>query len=240
MITFFDITVFAIITIFSFFGLYQGIIGFSTRIIGFIASIMLTYFLYPHALEIIQKYIHNEILTIIIAGVTSYIISLILCIFIVYRFLALISFMRNNFIDRFLGLLAGFAVGTTISILIFFVTMIFTSENYFKSKSLEDFVASNKSNKYSGVLKVSITTDYLDKLSKNIIVIVPDETLRSIKGLENKDLDKFKNSLKKSNDVDDEQFSQELEDELINDHLLMQKINKILLSLSHIFKKFLH
>ncbi|HJD55465.1 MAG TPA: CvpA family protein [Rickettsia endosymbiont of Pyrocoelia pectoralis] len=214
MITFFDITVFAIITIFSFFGLYQGIIGFATRIIGFIASIMLTYLLYPHALEIIQKYVHNEILTIIIAGIASYVISLIVCIFIVYRFLALISFMRNNFIDRFLGLLAGAAVGVTISVLLFFVTMIFTSENYFKSKSLEDFVASNKSNKYSGVLKVSITTDYLDTLSKNIIVIIPDETLRSIKCLENKDLDKFKNTLKKSNDVDDEPVSEELEDEL--------------------------
>lgn len=219
MITFFDITIFSIITIFSFFGLYQGIIGFSTRIIGFITSIILTYFLYPHALEIIQKYIHNEILTIIIAGVASYIISLILCILIIYRFLALISFMRNNFIDRFLGLLAGFSVGVTISVLLFFITMIFTSENYFKSKTLEDFVASNKSNKYSGVLKVSITTNYLDKLSKDIIVIIPGEALRSIKDLENKDLNKFKNSLKKSNDVEDKQSSQELEDELDNPFL---------------------
>ncbi|WP_218460377.1 CvpA family protein [Rickettsia sp. TH2014] len=218
MITFFDITIFAIITLFSFFGLYQGIIGFSTRILGFITSIMLGYFLYPYISELNGKYMDNEVIRIIIAGLISYVVSLILCVFIVYKFLAIISFMRNGFIDRFLGLLAGFAVGTTISLVLFFITMIFTSENYFKSKSLKDFVVSSKQSKYGGVLKVSVTTDYLDELSKNIIVIIPNETLKSIEIFENKDFNNFKNSLKKSNDSNDDEdiFSQELQDELSN------------------------
>lgn len=218
MITFFDITIFAIITLFSFFGLYQGIIGFATRILGFITSIMLGYFLYPYISDLIGKYMDNEVIRIIIAGVISYVIALILCVFIVYKFLAIISFMRNGFIDRFLGLLAGFAVGTTISLVLFFITMIFTSENYFKSKSLKDFVVSSKQSKYGGVLKVSVTTDYLDELSKNIIVIIPNETLKSIEIFENKDLNNFKNSLKKSNDSNDDEdvFSRELQDELSN------------------------
>ncbi|QCS23782.1 MULTISPECIES: CvpA family protein [spotted fever group] len=218
MITFFDITIFAIITLFSFFGLYQGIIGFATRILGFITSIMLGYFLYPYISDLIGKYMDNEVIRIIIAGVISYVIALILCVFIVYKFLAIISFMRNGFIDRFLGLLAGFAVGTTISLVLFFITMIFTSENYFKSKSLKDFVVSSKQSKYGGVLKVAVTTDYLDELSKNIIVIIPNETLKSIEIFENKDLNNFKNSLKKSNDSNDDEdvFSRELQDELSN------------------------
>ncbi|KJW04537.1 CvpA family protein [Rickettsia argasii] len=218
MITFFDITIFAIITLFSFFGLYQGIIGFVTRILGFITSIMLGYFLYPYISDLIGKYMDNEIIRIIIAGVISYVIALILCVFIVYKFLAIISFMRNGFIDRFLGLLAGFAVGTTISLVLFFITMIFTSENYFRSKSLKDFVVSSKQSKYGGVLKVSITTDYLYELSKNIIVIIPNETLKSIEIFENKDLNNFKNSLKKLNDSNDDEdvFSRELQDELSN------------------------
>lgn len=218
MITFFDITIFAIITLFSFFGLYQGIIGFATRILGFITSIMLGYFLYPYISDLIGKYMDNEVISIIIAGVISYVIALILCVFIVYKFLAIISFMRNGFIDRFLGLLAGFVVGTTISLVLFFITMIFTSENYFKSKSLKDFVVSSKQSKYGGVLKVAVTTDYLDKLSKNIIVIIPNETLKSIDIFENKDLNNFKNSLKKSNDSNDDEdvFSRELQDELSN------------------------
>ncbi|MFP3120793.1 CvpA family protein [Rickettsia sp. R2] len=217
MITFFDITIFAIITLFSFFGLYQGIIGFATRILGFITSIMLGYFLYPYISDLI-KYMDNEIIRIIIAGVISYVIALILCVFIVYKFLAIISFMRNGFIDRFLGLLAGLAVGITISLVLFFITMIFTSENYFKSKSLKDFVVSSKQSKYGGVLKVSVTTDYLYELSKNIIVIIPNETLKSIEIFENKDLNNFKNSLKKSNDSNDDEdvFSRELQDELSN------------------------
>lgn len=61
----------------------------------------------------------NEVIRIIIAGVVSYVISSILCVFIVYKFHAIISFMRNGFIDRFLGLLAGFAVGLTISVVLF-------------------------------------------------------------------------------------------------------------------------
>jgi len=213
MITFFDITIFAVITLFSFFGLFQGIIGFSTRILGFISSIMLTYFLYPYILEMMGKYVHNEVVIVIASGVISYIISLILCIFIVYKFLAIISFMRNGFIDRFLGLLAGLAVGVTVSAVIFFTTMIFTSENYFKSKSLGEFIASNKNNKYSGVLRDSLTTEYFDELNKNIIVIIPVETLKSFKALENRDLSNFKNSSNK-NDNEEEEFSQELKDEL--------------------------
>ncbi|WP_341787161.1 CvpA family protein [Rickettsia endosymbiont of Cantharis rufa] len=218
MITFFDITIFAIITIFSFFGLYQGIIGFSTRILGFITSIMLAYFLYPYISGLIGKYMDNEVIKIIIAGVISYVISLILCVFIVYKFLAIISFMRNGFIDRFLGLLAGLAVGIAISVVLFFITMIFTSENYFKSKSLKDFVISSKQGKYGDVLKVSVTTDYLDELSKNIIIIIPNETLKSIEIFENKDLNNFKNSFRKPNDSNDDEdiFSQELQDELSN------------------------
>ncbi|WP_347939205.1 CvpA family protein [Rickettsia oklahomensis] len=216
MITFFDITIFAIITICSFFGLYQGIIGFLTRILSFITSIMIAYFLYQYIAELIGKYMDNEVIRIIIAGVISYVISLILCVFIFYKFLAIISFMRNGFIDRFLGLLVGFAVGVTISVVLFFITMIFTSENYFKSKSLKDFIVSSKQSKYSGVLKVSVTTDYLDKLSKNIIFIIPNETFKSIEIFENRDFNNFKNSLKKSNDSNDDEdiFSQELQDEL--------------------------
>lgn len=213
MITFFDITIFSIITLFSFFGLYQGIIGFSTRILGFITSIRLTYFLYPHISQIISKYAHNEVVKVISSGVISYIISLILCIFIVYKFLAIILFMRNGFIDRFLGLLAGFAVGVAISAVIFFITMIFTSENYYKSKSLEDFIASSKSNKYSGVFKESLITDYFDELNKNIIVIIPAETLKSVKTLNSKDLGNLKPSFTQSDD-ENNQYSQELDDEL--------------------------
>ncbi|ABV78439.1 Putative colicin V production membrane protein [Rickettsia bellii OSU 85-389] len=107
-----------------------------------------------------------------------------------------------------MGLLAGFAVGAAISAVIFFITMIFTSENYYKSKSLEDFIASSKSNKYSGVLKDSLTTEYFDELNKNIIVIIPVETLKSVKTLNSKDLGNFK-----SND-ENNQSSQELDDEL--------------------------
>ena len=119
-----------------------------------------------------------------------------------YKSLAIISFMRNCFIDRFLGLLAGFAVGTTISLVLFFITMIFTSENYFKSKSFKDFVVSGKQHKYGEVMQVSVTTNYLDELSKNIIVIIPNEILKSIEIFENKDLNDFQNS-KKSSDSND-------------------------------------
>ncbi|ADE29544.1 CvpA family protein [Rickettsia prowazekii] len=215
MITFFDITIFAIITLFSFFGLYQGIVGFLTRILGFIASIMLGYFLYPYISAQIVKYIENEVISIIITSVISYVISLILCVFIVYKFLAIISFMRNGFIDRFLGLLVGFVLGSTISLVLFLITMIFTSENYFQSKSLKDFVISSKQNKYGGVLKFSVTTDYLDELSRKIIVIMLNNIFGSIEIFKNKD---FKNFLKKSNSLNDieDVFSKELQDELSN------------------------
>ena len=87
MITFFDITIFAIITIFSFFGLYQGIVGFLTRIFGFTTSIMLGHFLYPYISELIGEYMDDEIIRIIIAAVISYVISLILCVFMVINLL---------------------------------------------------------------------------------------------------------------------------------------------------------
>ncbi|MFY9589356.1 CvpA family protein [Rickettsia endosymbiont of Halotydeus destructor] len=202
MITLFDITIFAIITIFSFVGLYQGIIGFIIRAIGFIASIALTYFLYPYALEIVHKYTTNEIIEIIFAGIASYIVSLIICIFITYKFLAVISFMRGGFVDKLLGLFSGFTIGLLTSTVLFLITAMFTSNSYLKSETFEKFIQNADSDKYSGVLKRSLTTNYLDEISKNVIMIIPANSLESIKILNNKNSDKLKK--KSKNDLQDE------------------------------------
>ncbi|MCC8369050.1 MAG: CvpA family protein [Rickettsia endosymbiont of Oxypoda opaca] len=225
MITLFDVTIFAIITIFSFIGLYQGIIGFIFRVVGFTASIALTYFLYPYALEIIHKYTDNEIIGIIFAGVASYIISLILCIFITYKFLAVISFMRGGLVDKSLGLLLGFAIGIIISTILFLITAMFTSTSYLKSETFEGFIQSNDNNKYSGILERSLTTGYLDEISKNIIIIVPPSSLKSIEILNNKASDSSKNTVHKTfkskNSGTNHEFSEDLQDELdgISSHI---------------------
>lgn len=197
MFTWFDIIILTIITTSSMLGLYGGIVKLTTNLIGFIASIIISYYLYQYSVEIIGEYITNQVGMRITSGVVSYIISLIICSLLTRKFLSMISVITKGSIDRLFGLIAGLARGIIICLVIFFTLAICFSGSYLQAKNLQDVLQNISFNKYPIWLKDSVTTVYLDDLSNKFIKILPKASLESIKLPRESDITDMTNVLKK-------------------------------------------
>ena len=180
MFTWFDIIILTIITISSIMGGYKGIVKLIISLFGFIASIILTLYLYPYANKIITEYITNQVSVVIISGAGAYITSLIICNVLTSKLLLISSFISGGVIDKFLGLVAGILRGVVICLLIFVILAIFFSGSYLQAKTLEDVAQNTTINKYPEWLKDSESTVYLDNLIQYLIKILPNDTLKSI------------------------------------------------------------
>ena len=214
MFTWFDIIILTIIAASSIFGLYGGIIKLTIRFLAFIASIIFAYYLYPYSTEIIHPYIKNHIGLIISSGITSYIISLIICTFLSSKSLSALSIVSGGIVDRSLGLAVGAFRGIIICTIIFLTVAILFSGSYLQSKDLKEIINKTTNDKYPKWLKESVTTDYLDDLSKNIIKNIPDDMLELIKLPEKSEIVEITNVLEKSHY---EKKSSDKPDELSDD-----------------------
>jgi len=181
MITLFDIVIITIIIVSSILGLYSGLIKLCINFLSFVLSIILAYFLYPYAVEIIAEHVNNEAVVTIFSGIISYIISLIICTFLSSKFLLLISAIRGGTVDKMLGLIAGCARGILICVIIFFIKIVFFSGNYLKDQNLSEVIKHTNNDKYPKWLKKSLTLPLLENIGKSILIIIPEDFLESIK-----------------------------------------------------------
>lgn len=181
MITLFDILIITIITASSISGLHGGLIKLCVNFLSFVSSIILTYFLHPYASEIISEHVNNEAVVTVFSGIVSYIFSLIICAFLSNKFLLLISFMRGGIVDKSLGLIAGCVRGILICVIIFLGKVIFFSGSYLQAQNMYEVIKLTSSDKYPKWLKKSLTLTHLESISKNTIMIIPEDFLKSIK-----------------------------------------------------------
>lgn len=190
MFTWFDIIILTVITASSIFGIYGGIIKLIIGLLGFIFSITLTVFLYPYTHEIMAHYLSQAIPCAIISGIISYLISLIVCSLLTHKLLLIASSIRGGIIDRLFGLIAGFARGVIICLLLFVSVAVLFSGSYLEAKTFKDVIDNTTIDKYPKWLQASITTHYLDQVSRNCISAVPYNDL---------ELTKLPNQLNKNN-----------------------------------------
>lgn len=181
MITLFDIVIITIIIVSSILGLHSGLIKLCINFLSFVLSIIVVYFLYPYAVEIIAEHVNNEAVVTIFSGIISLIISLIICTFLSSKFLLLISAIRGGIVDKVLGLIAGCARGILICVIIFFIKIVFFSGSYLKGQNLNEVIKYTNNDKYPKWLKKSLTLPYLESINKGIIIIIPEDFLESIK-----------------------------------------------------------
>lgn len=180
MFTSFDILILTIITASSIFGAYGGIVKFIFSVLGFISSILLTYFLYHYSYEICTQYLVSDVTSVIVSIIFSYLISLAICKFFTHKLLAIFSIIRGGPIDKLLGFGAGVIRGTVISLIIFWIITIFFSGSYLEAKTLDDVVKNTTIDKYPEWLQKSVTTSYLDSIGQNVIRILPQDQLKLI------------------------------------------------------------
>ena len=180
MFSIFDIIILTIITISSIFAMYRGLIIFSINLLGFILSIISAFYLYPFIVDVFTRYCSHEVILVISAGVLSYIMSLIFFSFLMNYVKLMVATIRGGILDRFLGLFAGFVRGVTICVILFVMIAIFTAGSYIKADNLYDISKETKIESYPAWLTKSLTTKYLDSISRNILSLFSEESLKSI------------------------------------------------------------
>lgn len=181
MFTIFDIAVFTVIAISTIMGLYKGLLGMAINLAGFVASIAAAIFLFPYVQLTLAKHIENELLLSILSGTISYICSLFILTSITSKISDILSVISSGFVDRTLGAIAGFFRGLIISMVIFVLTAIFSSGAYVKAENVEEIVSNLNAEKYPDWLNDSKTTEYLEILLKELLALLPENTLQSIK-----------------------------------------------------------
>ena len=179
-LTIFDIVTLTIMAASVILGGYRGFINILINFIGFISSIALTVLMYPYVRAIFLDYISNDLVTSVAAGFTAYIVSLILFTILTSKISLLCSVYTGGFFDKIFGLLAGLIRGFLFVLIIFICMAVFTSGVYLKAKDLNQLFTDLKVEKYPGWLKDSMTTEYYQNTTKNIIHIIPEDVLGAI------------------------------------------------------------
>ena len=155
-LTLFDIVILTIVSISSLFGLYKGMIRIVINFLGFVASIFATIFLYPKVKVVLASYFNNDLIVSIASGVSAYIFSLVVFTFICSSLIMMVSVISQGFLDRLLGVVAGFVRGILISVILFWVAAIFATGVYSKAESVEDLVVNLSAEDYPEWYLISI------------------------------------------------------------------------------------
>ncbi|UCM92438.1 CvpA family protein [Candidatus Tisiphia endosymbiont of Melanophora roralis] len=138
----------------------------------------------------------------------------------------MISIISGGVIDRSIGLAAGMFRGMIICLCIFLVLTIFFSDSYLQAETLKDVIQNTTIDKYPKWLKESVTTSYLDNLSKNLIRTLPQDSLESIKLPKKSKIIDTTNVLEKSQSQESPNKVKQLPEDLMQelDEVLSKKI----------------
>jgi uncharacterized membrane protein required for colicin V production len=219
--TWLDITLLIILSLSTILGGSKGIIGITIGLISFIASIFVCYLIYPYAMNFVGKHIEDELVLSIVSSICSYIIALIICTLIASRIKSLIP--RKNFLDCLLGFFVGAARGAFICLILFTSIIILSSGSYMDAKNLEELLVKAEKGKHPGLLKESLSTQYLSIAYSNVVRMIPSKTLESINLPSKKEKDdimqiiekfeKDKKPTKKGDRFFDKELAAELDEE---------------------------
>ncbi len=220
--TFFDIITFTVILVSTLLGLYKGFVNIIINLLGFIASIVVAVVLYPYVNDLFSPYIASQLVSPIVSGIFSYIVSLILFTFLTSKVNLLFADYTGGAFDRFLGLITGFVRGAILAIILFIPVAIITSGSYTESENAREVLTKLNKDKYPEWLKNSISTDYYQSATLNIVIMLPTDSLESIKLPGKKPLQLDGNLDDKAQDKDADVIEPDNE-ELLNDDALAEK-----------------
>ena len=179
--TFFDIITFAVILVSTLLGLYKGFVDIIINLLGFVASIVVAVMIYPYVSDLFGPYIANQLVASIVSGITAYVASLILFTFLTSKVNLLFTDYTGGMFDRFLGLATGFIRGVILAIILFIPVAIITSGSYTESENAKEVFTNLDKEKYPEWLKNSVSTDYYHSTTLNIVMMLPKNSLESIK-----------------------------------------------------------
>lgn len=200
--TIFDVIILTIILLSSLLGVYKGMFQVIISSLCFIATILVTIWIYPKVKVIFVSYFDHELIISIVSGIASYIFSLLVFTFIASSLKVMISPLSGGFLDRLLGLFIGFIRGALISTVIFSVAACYASGVTLNSSFKEEVNKLSQKN-YPDWLKNSGTTPVLQSFLKGIIEFVPDSLIDNFDVFSKKNI-KNKNYIDEIKKIDEE------------------------------------
>ncbi len=176
----FDLIILLIVLISSLLGAYRGIVSIFVNFVGFLASIIFAVFIFSYVDVLVEKYIENNIISMIVSGFLAYFISLIIFTFLCNRIVAMLGFVSKGPIDRTLGFLFGLLRGGIIAAMLYMGVAIFSTASYSRAKSADEIVSKIDKEKYPEILKESSSTRFLQNTSEILIELVPSSIFKNI------------------------------------------------------------
>ena len=182
-----DIIFFSIIALSSLFGLYRGLIKIVISLLSSIAILYLTYLFTPLNSSILSKYIANELLSKIVAVIGFYIILSIIASFVLNKVYKLTENVSGSLVDRFFGLIIGFARGLLLAFAGFLVLIVGTGADYKNAKNVHDILVVEENSLPKWIFD-SRSYDAMNLFLKKILPLLPESILDTkIKDLQKND-----------------------------------------------------
>lgn len=207
----FDIIVVTIILVSCLFGLYKGMIHLLVNFIGFIASLVVAFVLYPKIKVVVAGYFNNEAVVAITSGISSYMFSLVFFTFICSSVIMMVSPISQGLLDRLLGLVAGFIRGAIITLVLYSIVAVFATKSYQKAEKIGDIFTEISADKYPDWLKDSMFTQYLDSVLKDVVKMIPSRIIEHEIKPTKTEKDEFIDDMKERINESTEEFGKEVE-----------------------------
>lgn len=160
-------------------GIYKGSVKLTISFIFFILSFIFTYLGFTPLAEIIHEYIPNNFIAHVASIFVLYLVCAIFCGFISGRLQALVKDIGGGGVDRFLGLILGAIRGIIMSLVIFTLIMIITSQSYKNAHNVLELVAPKEQTKQEPHwISYSRLSSMLQHLLNQTIDLIGKETLK--------------------------------------------------------------
>jgi membrane protein required for colicin V production len=205
--------------------IHRGFLVSSINILSFVASILLTAFLFPFSIEIVAEYISTKSFSYIIAGFISYLLSKFTCSWLAGLFKELIEKISGGFLDRLFGIWIGGIQGLLMVFIIFLSSSIISTSSYYKSKNWWQIFSNLHSSEHPNWLIKSESYQYLISTHKIAINLIEYGYLYDL--LENKIImDNIPSTEIKDHTQDNLSPAELLEKEIITKNFLENEINQ--------------
>jgi uncharacterized membrane protein required for colicin V production len=169
-----NITVFFSSTIL---GVYNGFIKTIINFAGFISSIMGAIALFPHLEAFGKNYVANELALSVLSALLAYIIALTIVSIVKFYILKFTALIRGNVVDKTLGLTIGIVRGVFFCLILFLVSMFFTSKKMVEGKEVKDFVGSLDQDNYPTWFLESETAELTIEANEFVLNALPKSIL---------------------------------------------------------------